>query len=207
MLALLMTGLTSKWKCVQAAYRYSNWDEESLKPAVHSPESLRYAMGKARFTYRNDKNDPDPMVQHMFDLSAPNAATQHQTQFLDALEFIDFQDISASQRISQLSRHRRLRRTINNLKVTMKNRAQWSDFYDSTGIIHLPSELNEDFHNIAMIVRKRDDVVTSTFYDSQSPLITTPYLRHIVWLIALLVMNSWTVADVEMAYDMMSARL
>ena len=135
--ALLMTGITSKWKCVQAAYRYSNWDEESLKPVVHSPESLGYAMGKARFTYVNDKNDPDPMVQLMFDLSAPNASIQHQKQFLEALAFIDFQDISASQRVSQLSRHRRLRRTINNLKVTMKNGAQWSEFYDSTGITHL----------------------------------------------------------------------
>ena len=135
--ALLMTGITSKWKCVQAAYRYSNWDEESRKPVVHSPESLGYAMGKARFTYVNDKNDPDPMVQLMFDLSAPNASIQHQKQFLEALAFIDFQDISASQRVSQLSRHRRLRRTINNLKVTMKNGAQWSEFYDSTGITHL----------------------------------------------------------------------
>jgi len=164
-------------------------------------------MGKARFTYRNNRNDPDPMVQLMFDLSTTNAATQDQEQFLEALEFIDFQDISASQRVSQLSRHRHLRHTINNLKITMKNRAQWSDFYDSTGIIRLRSELNEDFHNIAMVVRKRDHVVTSMFYDSQSPLITTPYLRHIVWLIALLVMNNWTVADVEMAYDMMYAHL
>ena len=58
-----------------------------------------------------------------------------------------------------------------------------------------------------MVVGKRDNVVKSTFYDSQWPLITTPYLRHVVWLISLLVMNNWTVADVEMAYDMMYAHL
>jgi hypothetical protein len=56
-----------------------------------------------------------------------------------------------------------------------------------------------------MAVYERDNVVMSSFYDRNSPLITTPYLRHIVWLIALLVMNNWTVADVEMAYDMMYA--
>jgi hypothetical protein len=102
-------------------------------------------MGKARFTYLNDRDDPDPMIQLMFDLSAPNATAKHQAQFLEALEFIDFQDVSASQRVSQLSRHKRLRRTINNVKITMKNSVKWSEFYASTGIIHLHSELNVRF--------------------------------------------------------------
>jgi hypothetical protein len=136
-LALLMIGLTSKWKSLRAAYRSSNWDDEALKPTRHTSESLSYAMGKARFMYRNDKNDPDPMVQLMYDLSAANATAQHQIQFLQALEFIEFQDISALQRVSQLSRHKRLRCTINNLKVTMRNGAQWSEFYDPRGTIHM----------------------------------------------------------------------
>jgi hypothetical protein len=89
----------------------------------------------------------------------------------------------------------------------MKNSSQWSDFYGRTGIIHTHSELSKAFHQIAMVVHKRDDAVTSRFHDRQSPLIATPYLRHMVWLIALVVMNNWTATDVEMTYDMMYAYL
>ena len=92
-------------------------------------------MGKSRFRYRNDRNDADPMISRMFDISAPNASTEEQVQFLQALEFIDFQDVSATQRVSQLRRHRRLSRTINNVKITMRNQHAWSEFYDTTGII------------------------------------------------------------------------
>jgi hypothetical protein len=132
-----MIGLTSKWKSLRAAYRYTNWDEEALNPNRHSPESLSYAMGKARFMYHNDHNDPDPMVQLMYDLSAANATAQHQSQFLQALEFIEFQNVSALRRVSQLSRYKQLRRTINNVKITMRNGAQWSEFYDPRGTIHM----------------------------------------------------------------------
>jgi len=129
----------------------------SNRLSINFPESLSYTRGKARFIHRNDKNDPEPMVQLMYDLSA-KAPAQRQTQFLNgylqcgdlmhdyiqpymdvicsrwprvrnveawlrqwrrnggvingastetilqALQLIEFQDISASQWVSQLSR-------------------------------------------------------------------------------------------------------
>jgi hypothetical protein len=132
-----MIGLLSKWKSVRAANRYTNWDEESLEQNRDSPESLSYAMGKARFMYRNDRDDHDPMVQGMYDLSAANATAQHQSLFLEALEFMEFQNVSAMQRVSQLSRYKRLRRTINHVKIRMTNSEQWANFYDQRGTIHM----------------------------------------------------------------------
>jgi hypothetical protein len=48
------------------------------------------------FINRKDKNDPNLTVQLMFNLSTANATAQHQTQFLQTLEFIEFQDRNGS---------------------------------------------------------------------------------------------------------------
>lgn len=48
------------------------------------------------FMYRKHNDDPNLTVQLMFNLLAANATSQHQTQFLQALEFIEFQDRNES---------------------------------------------------------------------------------------------------------------
>jgi len=164
-------------------------------------------MGRTRFHHNNNTKDPDPFIQLLFDLSRPGSTPREQAAFVKGLEFQENQDIIAAQRMEQLRRHRRIRRSINGVKVAMRNSRDWMEFYDIDSTNPRNKSLTEAFYYMAKALHKRERLVTSKYPVVDPLLITTPYNRHMMWLAALLVLNQWAPVDVDLVYDLMSSHV
>ena len=179
------------------------WDDEKYGASTPT-QSLSYAMGRTRFLYKTVRAEGDPFIQLLFDLSRENSSASEQIAFIKGLEYVEYQDICAAQRMQQLRRHRKIRRKINGTKVTMRNWKEWTNFYDRKCTNPCDNALTKGFYELALAVNKRDKVISSSYPAVEPFLSTTPYLRHVIWFVALLVMNEFTPNDVNLVYDLMS---
>jgi hypothetical protein len=117
----LCLGDHSKFKTLWAVAHVLRFeatgDEENYGGPLES-QSLHHTLWDE---HKNTPKDADPLVQLLYELPRPAPTLHEQPTFVKILEFQKDSRYQHIQRREQLGRHRRISRTINGVKVMMRN--------------------------------------------------------------------------------------
>ena len=181
-------------------WRYAAWDIEAQAPCV---ETISYSIAKTRLRFHESDSDSDPFIRALFDISHTNNPPFIQQQnFVNGVQFVEMQDIYAYQRVKQFSSLRKVTRTFQGTKLTIRNaHKHMNEFSEGFGKYDTPKELmRPDFAALYAKIDQQDKELKSMF-GGDGLLATVPYIRQKVYFAVVLGISCWTPADVDLAYD------
>ena len=183
-------------------WRYQAWDIEAQAPCI---ETIAYSIAKTWFLFHETANDSDPFVRTLLDMTHSDTLSyQQQNTFIEGVHFVELQDIMVQQRLNQFEKIKKLYRRFNGKKITLHNLPRFIDeVAEKVGKYFIPlTELTIDFARISAIIDKKDEKISKQ-YCGDYPLATIPYIRHTLYMSAILGINECTDEEIGSMYSLL----
>ena len=118
-----------KFQNVLHYLQYNGWDIYTTPAA---PETITYCVTKERFQFNEPDQPVDALIRNLHSIALAKETTRKQQEdFVEAVNWLEYQDILAYKRVQQLSKLQRITRKYNGKKITIRDITKVAN-----GIIH-----------------------------------------------------------------------
>ena len=174
-------------------WRYQAWDIEAQAPCI---ETIAYSIVKTRFLFHETGNDSTWLIRIHSVIS---------NKTLSSKEFILLNyKISCTTETQSIWEVKKLSHQFNGKTITLHNLPFFiSEVAEKVGkCFILLKKLTIDFARISAIIDKKDEKISKQ-YCGDYPLATIPYIRHTLYMSAILGINECTDEEIGSMYSLL----